>query len=414
MAVFAVQRLWFNARLPQLWERLEPSFALHWQAAPGSIHQLTMWFDYLAALGKPFFVITRTRENFLEVTKQFDVPVLHRVGLDAVEDALSPSLKTVFYVNTAILNDHMLRYPHLTHIQLNHGDSDKIASYSPVFRAYDKDFVAGQAAIDRFAAAGLATAPDFFVVVGRPQVAVVEASRGPLREIAQPTALYAPTWSGNTADSNYTSLPQGPAIVQALLERGCAVVFRPHTYWDKNHRTAAGRQAVVELLAKDAAATGRRHVYGPRAESELSVFECFNLSDFMVSDVSSVVNDYLFSLKPLVMIAVTTAPDQFQEDFPVARGAYVVDYASLRQPGARGGAGAPGGRGGAGAPGGAAAVGDAAAAEPGAHSLEAALDAIWGDDPLAGARRELETYYLGDIPRDRYVERFFEEARKYV
>ncbi|MDR3360348.1 MAG: CDP-glycerol glycerophosphotransferase family protein [Bifidobacteriaceae bacterium] len=515
MALFAIQRLRFNARLPRLWEKMRPTFAIHWQAASGSIHQLEMWFDYLQALGQPFFVITRTRENFMEVIRRFDVPVLHRVGLDAVEDALSPSLKTVFYVNTAILNDHMLRYPHLTHIQLNHGDSDKVASYSPVFRAYDKDFVAGQAAIDRFATAGLATAPGFFVIVGRPQVAAVAAARAPIGQIAQPTVLYAPTWCGNTTDSNYTSLPKAPVIVQALLDRGCVVVFRPHPYWDKNHHTAAGRQTVVDMLAKDAAATGRAHVYGPLAESELSVFDCFNLSDFMVSDVSSVVNDYLFSLKPLVMLAVTTGPDEFVEEFPVARGAYVVDYATLGQPltgavpagppqsaeaapsaGPAASAGltphadpsspppsvaesvlggpthavasgsalaAPGaaqtpiaavspvhsagaakrpgveesaassapapapGRSAlpattpppvpAGGPSPSPGPDQSAASAPhpaGEHTLDAALDAIWGDDPLAATRAELETYYLGDIPRDRYVERFFEEARKYV
>jgi hypothetical protein len=68
----------------------------------------------------------------------------------------------------------------------------------------------------------------------------------------------------------------------------------------------------------------------------------------------------------------------------VARGAYVVEYAGLGEPGTA------------------------------AHTLDQALDAIWGDDPLASARRELETYYLGDIPRDHYAERFLEEAGKYV
>ncbi|MDR2114577.1 MAG: CDP-glycerol glycerophosphotransferase family protein [Bifidobacteriaceae bacterium] len=437
MALFTFQRLRFNARLPQIWEQMQPRFAVHWQAARGSIHQVTMWIDSLKALGQPFFLITRTRENFLEATQTLDVPVLHRVGLDAVEDALSPSLKTVFYVNTAILNDHMLRYPHLTHIQLNHGDSDKVASYSPVFRAYDKDFVAGQAAIDRFAAAGLRTAPEFFVIVGRPQVAGVRPPRGSVGSLANPVALYAPTWWGNTQDSNYTSLPQGSAIVRALLERGCTVVFRPHPYWAKNHHTAAGRQAVVDLLARDAQASGREHIYGSVAEQELSVFDCFNLSDFMVSDVSSVVNDYLFSRKPLVMMAVTTSGEQFREEFPVARGAYVVDYNTLDTGLAGGGlvevasdaAGAAPGLVTAGAVGSDTARGVVAAGEtmpdavnavtdsvplPAASTLPAALDCVFGADPLAATRESLGTYYLGDIPRARYAERFIEEASKYV
>jgi hypothetical protein len=383
IAWFAVKRLRFNVALPALWDQIQPTFAIHWQAARGSIHQLEMWMDQLKALGKPFFIVTRTRENFIEAAEAFDVPVLHRVGLDAVEDALSPHLKTVFYVNTAILNDHMLRYPHLTHIQLNHGDSDKIASYSPVFRAYDKDFVAGQAAIDRFSAAGLATAPGFFVIVGRPQVAGVEPARGPLASLAGPTALYAPTWRGNTQDSAYTSLPRGAAVVKALLERDCRVVFRPHPYWDKDFRTATAREAIVAMLAKDAAETGREHVYGAAAEKDLSLVDCFNLSDFMVSDVSSVVGDYLFSLKPLIMIAVTTSADQFEEDFPVARGAYIVDYDEMDHPDSP-------------------------------NSLAAALAACWGSDPLAPVRSELEAYYLGDIPRESYATRFAEEAGKYV
>ncbi|MDR3107622.1 MAG: CDP-glycerol glycerophosphotransferase family protein, partial [Bifidobacteriaceae bacterium] len=379
-------------------------------------------------LGKPFFVITRTRANFLEVTRTFDVPVLHRVGLDAVEDALSPSLKTVFYVNTAILNDHILRYPHLNHIQLNHGDSDKVASYSPVFRAYDKDFVAGQAAIDRFAAAGLATAPDFFVIVGRPQVAAVEPARGPVGALAAPTALYAPTWCGNTKDSDYTSLRRAPQIVQALLDRGCAVIFRPHPYWDKNHRTAAAREEVLALLAADTAVTGRDHVFGTPAEIEWSVIDCFNRSDFMISDVSSVVNDYLYSDKPLVMMAVTTGPEDFEAEFPVARGAYVVDYSTLADPPAlvapapaEAATPAGGDPGGASvslfttnAPAARAAGQETVPPTPPPHTLTAALDAIWGDDPLAPTRRDLKSYYLGDIPRAEYAGRFIKEAAKYV
>jgi hypothetical protein len=382
MGIFVVQRLLFNSRLPGLWKRMNPTFALHWQAPRGSLHQIAMWMDQLQELGTAFFVVTRTKENFTEVTDRWPtLPVVLRVGLENVGEVISPSLKTVFYVNTSTRNDHMLRYAHLTHIQLNHGDSDKIASYSPVFRAYDTDFVAGQAAIDRFDAAGLATAPGFFAIVGRPQVAGVAIAQGPIAAVNNPTVLYAPTWVGNTDDSNYSSLPEGPRIVRALLDRGATVVFRPHPYWDRNHHTAAGRDAVVEMLRKDAAASGRHHVFGEEAESTLSVFECFNLSDAMISDVSSVVNDYLSSEKPYAMMAVTETVDHFTAEFPVARGAYVIDFASL-----------------------------AASSDP----LDESLDAMLGPDPLRPVRQELKAYYLGDIPADHYAERFREEASRYV
>ena len=38
----------------------------------------------------------------------------------------------------------------------------------------------------------------------------------------------------------------------------------------------------------------------------------------MVSDVSSVVSDYLFSGKPFAMIAVPAPPPLFEQEFPVA------------------------------------------------------------------------------------------------
>ena len=44
----------------------------------------------------------------------------------------------------------------------------------------------------------------------------------------------------------------------------------------------------------------------------------------MVSDVSSVVSDYLFSGKPFAMIAVPAEPEVFVVEYPVARASYVI------------------------------------------------------------------------------------------
>ena len=49
----------------------------------------------------------------------------------------------------------MVRFNQLTHIQLLHGDSDKASSFNPVTAMFDRIFVAGQAAIDRYAANGV-------------------------------------------------------------------------------------------------------------------------------------------------------------------------------------------------------------------------------------------------------------------
>ena len=121
------------------------------------------------------------------------------------------------------------------------------------------------------------------------------------------------------------SLPQGEQIVRALLARGLTVIFRPHPFSHEFPEDAGVVRRLEALLAADAAASGRAHLFGPAAETERSIVECINASDAMISDVSSVVSDYLFSGKPFALIAVPSPPDQFVRDFPVAAGSYVVD-----------------------------------------------------------------------------------------
>ncbi|KAB1911556.1 CDP-glycerol glycerophosphotransferase family protein [Micromonospora sp. AMSO31t] len=357
----------------------EPAFLVHWNAPAGTAYQLAMWLPYLERLGRKFFVLVRNQTNFHEVTGLTKAPVVLRMGLNQIDDVIAPSLRAAFYVNTATMNNHVLRYTNLKHIQLNHGDSDKVPSHNPVFRIYDKNFVAGQAAIDRFAANGVSMPAEMFTIVGRPQVENVAIATEPIGSIASPRVLYAPTWAGFYADSNYSSLLVGYDIVKALVARGCSVVFRPHPYSRRSAELARECDRIRTLLAEDRRTNGRPHVFGAEAEVSMTVADCFNASDAMVSDVSSVVADYLYSEKPFVMVAVSVPGARFPEAFPLARAAYVID--------------AHGGR---------------------LQGLDAVLDDFLGSDPLAAARRDLKKYYLGDIPADRYAQRFLDEASRYL
>ncbi|MCI4066690.1 CDP-glycerol glycerophosphotransferase family protein [Micromonospora sp. R77] len=357
----------------------EPVFLVHWNAPAGTAYQLAMWLPYLERLGRKFFVLVRNQTNFTEVAGLTTAPVVMRMGLNQLDDVIAPSLRAAFYVNTATVNNHVVRYTNLTHIQLNHGDSDKVPSHNPVFRLYDKNFVAGQAAIDRFAANGVRMPAEMFTIVGRPQVENVAIAAAPIASIANPRVLYAPTWAGFYADSNYSSLLVGYDIVKALVARGCSVVFRPHPYSQRSAELTRECARIRTLLADDRRANGRPHVFGAEAEVAMTVADCFNASDAMVSDVSSVVADYLFSEKPFAMVAVSVPAARFPEEFPLARAAYVIDAHGGRLPG-----------------------------------LDTALDDLLGADPLAATRRDLKKYYLGDIPSDRYAQRFLDEASRYL
>ena len=109
------------------------------------------------------------------------------------------------------------------------------------------------------------------------------------------------------------------------------MIFRPHPFSYDFPDDAAMIERIKALLAADAAETGRAHVLGAAAEKERSILDCINVSDAMVSDVSSVVSDYLFSGKPFAMVAVPAEPDAFVAEYPVARASYVVraDLADL-------------------------------------------------------------------------------------
>ena len=127
------------------------------------------------------------------------------------------------------------------------------------------------------------------------------------------------------------SLPTGERIVSALLHAGRTVIFRPHPFsYDFDDDASDDRPDSRH-------AGGRRppdrpaHLWGPPRRPSSGILDCINASDAMVSDVSSVVSDYLFSGKPFAMIAVPAEPDAFVAEFPVARASYVVrgDLADL-------------------------------------------------------------------------------------
>ena len=52
---------------------------------------------------------------------------------------------------------------------------------------------------------------------------------------------------------------------------------------------------------------------------------CFNASDALITDVSSLASDYLASGKPFAMVAVTAGGAAFTHRVPMARVAYVIE-----------------------------------------------------------------------------------------
>jgi hypothetical protein len=358
-----------------------PEFVVYFASTVGANYQVGMWLPYFVRIGRPFIIVARTAPMLAQISELCEeqgvtVPLIYRKTLRSIEEIIVDSMAAAFYVNNAARNTHLVERRELTHVWLNHGDSEKPACFNPVHAIYDMIFAAGQAGIDRYARHGVSIPAQKFKIVGRPQVELITPARGTIGTIEQPTVLYAPTWQGPFADSRVYSLPAGRQIVEQLLAHGARVIFRAHPF---NYRYPDAQKMIADIgavLDADREVSGREHLWGPAAEQEMSVEDCFNASDAMVSDVSAVVSDYLHSGKPFAMVSVGRTPEQLLLDAPAARAAYVLrdDLSNL---------------------------------------ADVCTDLL-GADPLAAVRNQTKIYYLGDFPDENYADGFLLAARELI
>ena len=316
-----------------------------------------MWSPWVDRTGVPWCIVARTPALFHELAAMYP-------GTPIVQGAIPASVTGALYTHGAAANADFIAQSPATHVFLGHGDSDKPLSASERVLQYDIITVAGQAAIDRFAAAGIDVPADKLRIIGRPQTEGIVPARG--RVPKNPTVLYAPTWRHADDALNVSSLAVADRIVQALLDRGCTVVFRRH-FAGQNHAEA---EAMIVRVNKLLAAAGPRHQWGDDAMHRPLV-DAFNAADVMVSDISGIVVDFMASDKPLVMYAAQyDDPDVFRAAHPTARAAYVIDREL-------------------------------------AH-LDSALDDALGKDPLADVRAQQADRYLGGPDRARPAQRFID------
>lgn len=362
--------------VPEVLAELEPQFVAYWDAPRNSGYELAMWVPQLQRLGLPFFIMVRSVGGFNEALRFSDgVPVVMARSLKDLERLVVPSLRAAFYVNNGAKNTHLVRYIDLTHVQLLHGDSDKAASFNPVTAMYDKVFVAGQAGIDRYSAHGVHIPQEKFEIVGRPQVEGIEPVQP--RAADEPlTVLYAPTWRGHTEVASYSSVPVILPLFDELIRRGCRIVFRPHPL---SYRDAEYKALIAEARARleaDNEARGVGHLFGEIAEREMGLVECFNASDAMISDVSGVVVDYLYSRKPFAIMNGGRGEEEFAAEFPLATVGYVMS--------------------------------------PDPSTWHGPLADLLERDPMAAKRQQAREHYLGPFPDEGYADAFVSAAREVV
>ena len=341
---------------------------------PSKIYQIAQWipvFEKAPTHLRPV-IITRHAATTEELKKITSLLVIHARTYDLLMQLLELSrFKALIYVNNSYQNFQTLAYQQAAHIHVNHGESDKISMVSNQAKAYDKVFVAGAAAKDRYLSAVAWLEEKNLIPIGRPQL---DLDTTPILEKSTlKTITYAPTWEGEDEANNYTSMDcYGIAIIDAAIrQRDCRVIYKPHPRIldSKDALIISAHKHIMNQLAR-----------GPH-EVHLSgdVLSVLKDTDLLISDISSVTLDYLY-LRPTGAIFLTDRRNnrsELQAESPVANAAYIVDSAAISQ-------------------------------------LPAKLGEVLTKDELFDQRQEVCRYYFGGIAAGESTSAFYRELEKTI
>jgi hypothetical protein len=296
---------------------------------PKRLYQLQQWLPVFERLHARHSVLLVARDprTHAELPRLTTLPcVLAPTFRDLVDLYENSDHKIAIYVNNSSHNFQSLVGRRMLHVHVNHGESDKICMVSNQVKAYDRVFVAGEAAVRRYRTGLIDFDLSRLVRVGRPQLDLCPAPVLPPSALR--TILYAPTWEGENASNNYTSIDTyGPAVVAAALAvPDVRVVYKPHPrVTTSTHPGVSGAHAqIVGLLERDSAA-------GHQVITDADILAVFPGCDLMITDVSSAGLDFLYLHpdKPLFITDRYNDRDRLHADAAVSRCADVVDSATL-------------------------------------------------------------------------------------
>lgn len=335
---------------------LAPTFCVYISlGARQSKYIANQWMPALDKLPQNGLLLVREANQLAELAATRHLVVYGPSPRD-VERTVVPSVQVAFYLAYGERNGQLQRDPRRKHIMLLHGDSDKATSANNLARGVDEVWVAGPAAIDRYRVAGIEMSRDKFAVIGRPQVA--ELVVGPTGN-KRPIVLYAPTFEGYYDQTSYTSLDtMGVRILRRLLRKypDIQVWFRPHPA-SGVHR--ASMLAAITEIGTLLRAAGDGHLV--TGDTDLSLSECLSKADVLISDISSVATDFLYTQRPVITCNPNgLTQEKFITEFPTQASSYLVG--------------------------------------PNLEGLDQAIGLALGEDPLKQARVAMKIQVLGDTP----------------
>lgn len=285
-------------------------------------YQLTQWLPVLERHPNDltFGIVVRKIAIYLELKKLTNLPIAYvPTFADVMELYRISPFKAVMYVNNGVGNFQSLTVAELAHIHVNHGESDKICMVSNQVKAYDRVFVAGQAAVLRHRAALSEFNEEVLVRVGRPQLD--ENPTPSISESTRRTVLYAPTWAGEDEANNYTSMEfMGPHIIDSVLaQENIRVVYKPHPRISDSDDQRI-RQNHTYVLRAIRQANEKDSTAGHQVRETGDILAVFPRIDLLISDVSSIALDFLYlrTEAPIILTDRRNNIEQLRIDSPLS------------------------------------------------------------------------------------------------
>ena len=285
-------------------------------------YQLTQWLAILEhhPADLSFGLVVRNLDVYRQLVKLTKLPVVYLPTFSELMKfyRISP-IKAVMYVNNGMGNFQSLTVAELAHIHVNHGESDKVCMVSNQVKAYDRVFVAGEAAVLRHRAALSEFNEKTLVRVGRPQLD--ENPPASIPESSRRTILYAPTWNGEDEANNYTSMEfMGPKIVEAVLAQpNVRLIYKPHPRVAKPETSQIKKhhREIVRLIKRaNAKDSGAGHEFRKTGD----ILAIFPRVDLLISDVSSIALDFLYlrTEAPIILTDRRNNVEQLHFDSPLS------------------------------------------------------------------------------------------------
>ena len=313
-------------RLRAALDAYAPEVVIYVSAPASGTYALNVWIQTANAFTSRTLIVVKEAAH-LATMDPTNIPVLFAGRARDVEFLTVSSVKVVLHPTTANKVFEIMRLRGLLQVFIGHGDSDKVSSYNPYSRVFDEIWVSGPAGIDRYTGLGEGFRPEQFVTVGRPQlaeIATVAADGSTAVTLPRPTVLYAPTWEGFLEQSNYSSLANmGVAMVSAMLAmpNPPRILFKPHP--SSGHRRADMRDAQDEIRRLLETAGSDHQVF---ETGTVSLYAAFNSADVMITDISSVLTDFLASHKPYLVTNPRSEPlTDFLSAFPSSDAGHIID-----------------------------------------------------------------------------------------